>query len=88
MKNVTMLGYKRVTKVVARELYESKQPVWLTNHKLRPANHYNWMCFNYQDSDYFCPETYTCMFEKLVSDWKWYNGNYDWGYYPAFYVKA
>lgn len=81
MQGIKMNGFKRVSKRVARKLYEAKQPIWITNHKLIPANMYNWMA-----THQFNDGTYT--FDKMVNDWTYYNGNNEWGYYPAFYVKA
>lgn len=81
MHQVKMNGFKRVSKRVARRLYGAKQPIWLTNHKLIPANSYCWMAIHQFDDN-----TYT--FDSMVNNWMYYNANHEWGYYPAFYVQA
>lgn len=81
MQDIKMNGFKRVSKRVARRLYQVKQPIWLTNHKLAPANMYNWL-----EIHQFNDDTYT--FDAMIDNWTHYNANHEWGYYPAFYAKA
>ena len=81
MHSVTMNGFKRVTRKVARKLHAQGEPIWLTNCKLIPANMYNWMAIHQSNDD-----TYT--FDAMIDNWTYYNANNEWGYYPAFYAKA
>lgn len=83
MQNVTMNGFQRVTRGVARKLHAQGATIWLTNCKLAPANMYSWMAVRRVND-----ATYTFDFDAAVDNWTYYNANNEWGYYPAFYVRA
>lgn len=87
MRQVKMDGWVRVSKHKARALYEAGHVVYATNCKLIPANHYVWFWLEQRPDEYWPDHLYPTQFDYVVATWTMYNANYEWGYYPAFYVK-
>lgn len=88
MQKVKMDGFVRINKTQARRVYERGTRVYVTHHKLRPANYYSWMPLEKRDDYYWPDHLYKTQFDYRCMNWKIYNACYEWGYYPSFYVEV
>ena len=85
MENIEMNGYKRISKAQAKKLFNDGDIVRVVPNKCRPEN--MWTTQDWEKANFH--EIYgENQFERIVNSWKFYNGNHELGYYPAFYVKA
>lgn len=93
--------YIRVNKSKARKAYANGDVIRVTHCKCRPDNKQgiwvDWMAIsdeNDLDYDYKSGKTDTIrkldrewLFNNKCTRWTYYNGNFELGYYPAFYLK-
>ena len=73
------MAYKRITKRLARKLHEMGMPYFMQACKMSIDNPWEspMPVTNKQDRD----------FDAFVNEFKYYNCDYERGYYPHFYVK-
>lgn len=80
MRNITINGYKRITKWTAKKLYEMGEPILLCPVNLIPGGMWGNGCIVTKKEGR--------TFEQLVSEFEFYNcNNNESGYYTAFYIK-
>lgn len=72
---------KKINKTTAKKMFENGETFVMVPNKLRPDN-----MFISSIVDGSCLKDYTT-FEKLYDSFRYYNCNYETGYYPAFYVE-
>lgn len=96
MNNVSMSGYVRVSKAAARKAFRDDKTVRVVPCKYRPDNH--WIAFDWNRREIEARDYAGLVkdgkrvdaewcFNNLATRWTYYNGNYEMGYYPAFYLK-
>lgn len=93
MNNVTMQGYKRISKAQAIKEFTNDNTIRIVPCKLIPDNNWNAIDFNRKDWERENMEAGKRVlpdwcFNNFCIRWSYYNGNYETGYYPAFYIKA
>ena len=80
--NIAVSGYKgtvdRISKTKARKLYDSGETVFLLGCNL-------WIGPMFQPYPAKYREYEARSFDQMVSDFTYYNCDYECGYYPAFY---
>lgn len=93
MKQITMQGYERVTKTKARKLFADDITIRIVPCKYRPDN--QWITFDFNRKQWEAENMETgervlpnWCFDNFCTRWTYYNGNYELGYYPAFYIKS
>jgi hypothetical protein len=80
MRDITVNGYKRITKQAARKLYEKGQPVLFCPVNLRPGGPWDIGCTIVKEEGR--------TFEQVLNSFEYYNcNNSSTGYYTAFYVE-
>jgi len=79
MRNITIKGYKRVSKRTAKRLYETGQPVLFCPVKLIPGGMWDIGCIITKKEDR--------TFEQELNAFEYYNCSSSTGYYTAFYIK-
>jgi len=79
MRNITVNGYKRISKRTAAKLYEIGQPVLFCPVKLRPGGPWDIGCIVTKKEDR--------TFQQEVNAFEYYNCSSATGYYTAFYIK-
>ena len=80
MKRINVNGYKRITKRIARRLYEAGKPVLLCPVNLRPGGLWNIGSIIAKKEDR--------TFEQELNAFEYYNCiNNETGYYAAFYIE-
>ena len=80
MRNITVNGYKRITKRTAERLYELGQPVLFCPVKLRPGGVWANGCTITKEEG--------TTFKQELNAFEYYNCcNNETGYYTAFYIK-
>ena len=93
MNAIAMQGYKRISKAQAIKLFTNDITIRIVPCKYRPDNQWNAIDFNRKDWEHknmvdtgkrVIPDW---CFNNWCIQWTYYNGNYESGYYPAFYVK-
>lgn len=83
MRQVEIGGYKRVSKVVARKLYEAGSEVNITPCNIRPDNMWGFRATVSLDS------TQAASFNRIVDAFDYYNcTGRQTGRYPAYYIKC
>lgn len=92
MNNVEMQGYKRVNKVQARQAYANDITIRVVPCKRIPTDQWTKLDWNRKDyEEKNMPEGTRVLsdwaFNNHCTAWTYYNGNYEVGYYPAFYIK-
>ena len=90
MKMYRVNGYKRISKKNAERRYNDGETIYLCPHQLRPGK--PWYPEvgivkgdKVDDCQYFVVASDD--FEKVVSEFTYYNCNYEVGHYPAYYIK-
>lgn len=78
-------GYRRVSKWIAKKLYDDGEIIYMCPCNLRPGE--PWfpevrVCLTDGDGATSCPVD----FDKIVERFAFYNCNNSAGYYPAYYV--
>jgi hypothetical protein len=79
MRNITVNGYKRITKRTAERLYELGQPVLFCPVKLIPGGVWGIGCIITKEEG--------TTFTQALNAFEFYNCNNETGNYTAFYVK-
>ena len=80
MKDIRINGYKRVSKWIAKKLYEAGEPILFCPVNLRPGDIWG------IGTIVIKKEGRT--FEEILSEFEFYNCyNSETGYYAAFYIK-
>lgn len=80
MRNITINGYKRITKWTAKKLYEMGKPILLCPVNLRPGGMWGIGCTISKEEGR--------TFEEILNEFEFYNcSNSETGYYTAFYIK-
>lgn len=80
MRNITINGYKRITKRTAERLYEGGEPVLFCPVKLAPGGAWGNGCIVIKENG--------ANFKQVLNAFEYYNCNNETGNYTAFYVKA
>jgi len=79
MRNITVNGYKRITKQAARKLYEKGEPVLFCPVNLIPGGFWGHGCIVTKEEGR--------TFEQALNAFEYYNCiNNETGYYTAFYI--
>ena len=81
MNKIEIGGFTRISKKQAQKLFDAGQEIYLCPVKMNPANPYWSMAMPCQKDENWDD------FEKLISNFVYYNCNHETGYYPAFYIK-
>ena len=90
MNQVNMGGYVRISKATALAKFNSGNIIRIVPCKYIPNN--NWITYD-ADPEYLAKnyegsgETLTQMFNTVINSFRYYNCNYEVGYYPAFYIS-
>ncbi len=80
MRNITVNGYKRISKRTAAKLYEIGQPILFCPVKLRPGGSWN--------IGYIVTKKEDRTFQQEINAFEYYNCcSSATGYYTAFYIK-
>ena len=79
MRNITVNGYKRITKQTAKRLYEMGEPVLFCPVKLIPDGVWGNGCTVTKKEG--------ATFEQELNAFEYYNCNNETGNYTAFYIK-
>lgn len=90
MNQITVNGWKRISKKAARKLYNEGKTIRLCPVKAHPCNKYYPMSFDMNKGDKFDVEPFDweLEFDTRVNRFEWYNCQYnELGKYSAFYVK-
>lgn len=92
MKLYKINGYQRISKKNAEHRYNNGEIIYLCPFKMRPGQPWNpEVAITKTDLKKDCGSQYfvtnTREFEKLVSDFAFYNCNFGAGKYPAYYIK-
>ena len=75
--------YTRISKRIARKLFEQGKSFYIIAHKMRPGYPFTMgmtvfpIAYHEESKD----------FDYLVNNWNYYNASYETGYYPAFYLE-
>lgn len=92
MNAINMNGYTRISKAAAIKAFTNDITIRIVPCKLRPDNEWNALDFNrieYEKEN--LPDGVRVLadwcFNNYCTRWTYYNGNYETGYYPAFYIK-
>jgi len=89
-----MEGYTRISKRQAIKAFSNDITIRIVPCKYRPDNEWNKIDFNrieWEKQNMIDPDKRVLpdwCFNNFCTSWTYYNGNYESGYYPAFYVKA
>ena len=90
MNQITVDGWKRISKKAARKLYNEGKTIRLCPVKIHPCNEYYPMSFDMNKDDKFDVEPFDweLEFDTRVNRFEYYNCQYnELGRYAAFYVK-
>ena len=92
MKVNKVNGFRRVSKRAAERLYDNGEVIYLCPFRLRPGGPWHpEIAVTKTDLTQDCGTQYfisnTRDFEKVVSDYTYYNCSYSVGEYPAYYIK-
>lgn len=90
MNPVSIEGWKRVSRPMARKLYNAGKTIRLCPVKINPCNEYYPMSYDINKDDKFEvePLEWEKKFESRVNQFEYYNCQYnETGKYCAFYVK-
>lgn len=90
MNQITIKGWKRVSKRTARKLYDEGQTIRLCPHKINPCNEYYPMSFDMSINDKWDVEPFEWekTFDARTNQFEWYNCQYnETGKYAAYYVR-
>lgn len=79
MRNITVNGYKRISKRTAAKLYDMEQPILFCPVKLVPGGVWGNGCFVTKQEGR--------TFEQELNAFEYYNCSSATGYYTAFYIK-
>ena len=79
MRNITINGYKRISKRTAERLYNSGEPVLLCPVKLVPGGAWGNGCIVTKENG--------TNFEQVLNAFEYYICNNETGNYAAFYIK-
>jgi hypothetical protein len=79
MRQISVNGYKRITKRAAEQFYETGQPVLFCPVKLIPGGAWGIGCTITKEEGR--------TFEQELNAFEYYNCNNETGYYTAFYIK-
>ena len=80
MRNININGYRRVSKHIARKLYEKGEPVLFCPVNLIPGGFWGNGCIVTKEEGW--------TFEEVLNTFEFYNCiNNETGYYTAFYIE-
>ena len=79
MRNISINGYKRISKRTAKRFYEMGQPILFCPVKLRPGGMWGNGCIVTKQEGR--------TFEQELNAFEYYNCSSSTGYYTAFYIK-
>jgi hypothetical protein len=78
------MRFHRISKRHARELFRLGKPFYIVSHKMMPGGSWG-MGLTVFPTKYHEENR---SFDQMVIDWNYYNGSYETGYYPTFYLES
>lgn len=95
MRNIEIGGYIRISKKEAEKRYNAGEIIRLCACKVSPVNVWGaYVDCQKEEFPHIGNDGFNTIvprnreFETVVNAFRWYNCNYETGYYPAYYVKA
>lgn len=92
MNAIETNGYKRISKHEAIKHFTNDETIRIVPCKYRPDN--QWITFDFNRKQWEAQNMESGQrvladwcFNNFCVRWTYYNGNYEMGYYPAFYIK-
>lgn len=94
MNQIEMSGYKRITKPAAIKAFTNDVTIRIVPCNYVPDN--TWITYDlnrteWEHKNMVEPQKRVLpdwCFNNFCTQWTYYNGNYEMGYYPAFYIKT